>query len=118
MPKFEKPATARPKSARAAGPKAGSKSPNHRGYRPDAEGTAAPKRRWTQDDRAARGATAGDRRPDWSPTSGYDRKRPAGAGTERPAYNRGERTERPARDAGGVPASRASVRWSPLPPRR
>ena len=122
MPKFEKPATARSKfSARGAAPKAGSKSPTHRGYRPDAEGSAAPKKRWTQDDRAARGTaapragapygagrtsaprTSDDRRPDWSPTSGYDRKRPAGNDrndrTERPRYGN-DRTERPAREGG------------------
>ena len=125
MPKFEKPASARSKtSARAAGPKAGSKSPTHRGYRPDAEGTAAPKKRWTQDDRAARGTGAPrssapygagrasapraseDRRPDWSPTSGYDRKRPVGNDrnernerTERPRYGN-DRTARPAREGG------------------
>ena len=122
MPKFDKPASARSKfSARGAAPKAGSKSPTHRGYRPDAEGTAAPKKRWTQDDRAARGAGAPrtsapygagrtsapraseDRRPDWSPTSGYDRKRPVGNDrndrTERPRYGN-DRTERPAREGG------------------
>ena len=103
MPKFDKPASARSKtSARGTAPKAGSKSPTHRGYRPDTEGTAAPKKRWTSDDRAARGASAGDRRPDWSPTSGYDRKRPTGDRTERPATSRSnyDRTERPAREGG------------------
>jgi superfamily II DNA/RNA helicase len=112
MPPFKKNSARKPASARSAaahgtGSKAGSKSPKHRGYRPDAETTAAPKRRWTSDDRAARGTAAGggrtsaprsgdDRRPDWSPTTGYDRKRPTGDRTERPSYDRPSRTERPA----------------------
>src|SRR3978361_986334 len=76
--------------------KAGSRSEGHRGF----HGDAAPvKKRWTQDDRAAR---TGDRpasthrRPHWPP----HRERPARPSygdrpqrTERPSY--GDRTERP-----------------------
>jgi superfamily II DNA/RNA helicase len=67
--------------------KAGSRSEGHRGF----HGDAAPvKKRWTQDDRAARTGdrpASTDRRPNWTPTN----ERPA-----RPAYgDRPQRTERP-----------------------
>ncbi|MCU1412947.1 MAG: box helicase, partial [Microbacteriaceae bacterium] len=76
--------------------KAGSRSEGHRGF----HGDAAPvKKRWTQDDRAARTGdrpASTDRRPNWTPTN----ERPARPAygdrpqrTERPAY--GDRTERP-----------------------
>jgi len=83
-----KPASGAPKGAQREG---------HRGYRAD-QGAAAPKKRWTADDRAARTGDrpAGsarpnrdDRRPDWSP-----REKPATQRGARPAY--GDRTERPA----------------------
>ncbi|MCU1557968.1 MAG: helicase [Microbacteriaceae bacterium] len=90
--------------------KAGSRSEGHRGF----HGDAAPvKKRWTQDDRAARGGAqrsaagdnrsdrpaSGDRRPNWTPTN----ERPARPAygdrpnrTERPSYgDRPQRTERP-----------------------
>lgn len=112
MPKNTTPRTPRP----ANSAKAGSRSPNHRGYRPEAAGTAAPKKRWNADDRAARtgdrparteSQQRDDRRPDWTP-----REKPArpayGDRTERPAYGDrparpayGDRTERPARPAYG-----------------
>jgi superfamily II DNA/RNA helicase len=89
MPNYSKPATGRSASKTTAAParggeKAGSRSKTHRGYKPEADG-AAPKKRWTSDDRAARtgdrpargndrtsdrGAAAsarGDRRPEWAP---------------------------------------------------
>ncbi|MDH6182546.1 superfamily II DNA/RNA helicase [Microbacteriaceae bacterium SG_E_30_P1] len=104
MPQYQKPAK------NSGAPKSGSRSPKHRGYRPDA--APAPKKRWTADDRAARtgdrpanGKPAReDRRPDWTPREKPARQqrdsygdrggRPAyGDRTERPAY--GDRTERP-----------------------
>jgi superfamily II DNA/RNA helicase len=76
--------------------KAGSRSEGHRGF----HGDAAPvKKRWTQDDRAARTGdrpASSDRRPNWTPTNERP-TRPAYGDrpqrTERPAY--GDRTERP-----------------------
>ena len=87
---------------RSGAPKSGSRSPNHRGYRPEAAGAPAAKKRWSADDRAARtgdrpARPAGeDRRPDWTPREKPARAaRPAyGDRVERPKY--GERTERPA----------------------
>jgi superfamily II DNA/RNA helicase len=70
--------------------KAGSRSEGHRGF----HGDAAPvKKRWTQDDRAARTGdrpASADRRPNWTPTNDRPQR------TERPAYgDRPQRTERP-----------------------
>jgi superfamily II DNA/RNA helicase len=98
----KKPAT---KKFNTGGPaKAGSRSEGHRGF----HGDAAPvKKRWTQDDRAARTGdrpASSDRRPNWTPTDkGASSGRPDSSGrpsygdrpqrTERPNY--GDRTERP-----------------------
>ncbi|SDO39634.1 Superfamily II DNA and RNA helicase [Microbacterium sp. ru370.1] len=96
----------------AEGPaKPGSKSPNHRGYRPETE--AAPdKRRWSASDRAGRDEARGIRqsaRDDRSPRS-FDRdERPRRSFEDRPArsFDRSDRParsfdrdERPRRDAG------------------
>jgi Superfamily II DNA and RNA helicases len=91
MPYNKKPAGARPAknnearySAKKSGPKAGSRSPGHRGYRADAEEAAPKKQRWNAEDRAARSgrperslnssrggsAARGERsseRPNWEP---------------------------------------------------
>jgi len=89
------------------GSKPGSRSEGHRGFHGDA---AAPKKRWNQDDRAARTGdrpASNDRRPNWDP-----RDKPAygdrAARTERPSYGDrparpayGDRTERPARPSYG-----------------
>ncbi|WP_403022456.1 DEAD/DEAH box helicase [Salinibacterium sp. GXW1014] len=113
--KFSAPRGAK-SGARASGAKSGSRSPGHRGYKADAP-AAAPKKRWTADDRAARTGDrrpAGDRRPDWTPreerpTNGRapygDRaqrtERPSYGRTERPSYNdRPARGERPAYNRG------------------
>ncbi len=67
--------------------KPGSKSPSHRGYR--AETDAAPKRRWTEQERAGRDAARGIR------THAHgDRPRHSGDRTDRPRYS-GDRTDRP-----------------------
>ena len=97
MPKNKKPAGGRPVknfeprygAKKSGGPSAGSRSPGHRGYRP--ESTEAPrKNRWSTEDRdARRGAPAGER-------PAYGDRAPRGDRSERPAYNRGERSERPA----------------------
>ncbi|BAU99843.1 DEAD/DEAH box helicase [Aurantimicrobium minutum] len=97
MPKNKKPAGGRPAknfeprygAKKSGGPSAGSRSPGHRGYRP--ESTEAPrKNRWSNEDRdARRGAPAGER-------PAYGDRVPRGDRNERPAYNRGERSERPA----------------------
>ncbi|MBF4602083.1 DEAD/DEAH box helicase [Frigoribacterium sp. VKM Ac-1396] len=75
----------RPRTDRTGGaPKAGSKSPKHRGHRADEVGAAAPKKRWDASERAERGrrefgtrdgggnrapgaARSDDRRPNWEP---------------------------------------------------
>jgi superfamily II DNA/RNA helicase len=103
------------KSAGAkGGPKSGSRSPGHRGYKA-AEAGAPKKQRWNADERAARatGGASADRRPNWEPRGASERpaygdrpnrtERPAYGDrvnrSERPSYgdrpNRGERTERP-----------------------
>ncbi|MFF0911954.1 DEAD/DEAH box helicase [Microbacterium enclense] len=109
--------------------KPGSKSPNHRGYRPEAE-SAPDKRRWNASDRAGRDearsirtsarddrfgrsdrdATAGrrDERPARSfgdrPARSFDRdERPRRSFEDRPARSF-DRDERPRRDAGERPA--------------
>ncbi|WP_295779858.1 DEAD/DEAH box helicase [uncultured Microbacterium sp.] len=97
--------------------KPGSKSPNHRGYRPEAE--AAPeKRRWSSAERAGRDeartirSSARDDRParsfdrDDRPARSFDRsERPARSfdRSDRPARSF-DRDERPRRDAGDRPA--------------
>ncbi len=104
MPKNKKPAGGRPAKnfeprygKKKSGPAAGSRSPGHRGYRPEAEDAPRAKSRWSAEDRdnrrnseARRGATAG--RP--SSTSRYERTdRPRYDRDDRPSY--GDRTERP-----------------------
>lgn len=101
MANFKKPAEGRPaKKYNSSGPQApGSRSEGHRGFHGDA---APAKKRWTQDDRAARTGdrpASGDRRPNWTPTNERS-ERPAYGDrpqrTERPAYgDRAQRTERP-----------------------
>ena len=95
MPNFSMPSTGGKKPYKSA-PK-GAQREGHRGFRADAA-SAAPKKRWTQDDRAARTGDRApgsarpardDRRPDWTP-----REKPATNRAERPAYN--DRAERPA----------------------
>ncbi|MBN9239478.1 MAG: RNA helicase [Micrococcales bacterium 70-64] len=114
MPNFSK------KSYKSAAPK-GAQREGHRGYRADAA-AAAPKKRWTADDRAARTgdrpARGDDRRPDWTPREAkparaerpaYGDRRPERPSYgDRPAYNDrparpsyGDRAERPARPAYG-----------------
>ncbi|MCS5734601.1 DEAD/DEAH box helicase [Herbiconiux daphne] len=63
-----------PRTPGKGGPKAGSRSPGHRGYKAVDE-TSPRKQRWNADDRASRGAA------------------PSGRGAERPSYT--ERSERP-----------------------
>ncbi|TAM68219.1 MAG: DEAD/DEAH box helicase [Microbacteriaceae bacterium] len=56
--------------AKKSGPKAGSKSPNHRGYRPEPTEGAPKKQRWNADERAARQGNrdaARSERPNWEP---------------------------------------------------
>ena len=105
MPSYSKPAAGRDTTKKSYPPKSSSSSSSngaqregHRGYRPD-ESSPAPKKRWTQDDRASRtgdrpsGAARparDDRRPDWSPNG------------SKPGYKGGPRTEdRAARPAYG-----------------
>ena len=94
MPNYSKPSTGgkKPYAGGKSAPKSGVRS-DSRGYRPD-QG-AAPKKRWNQDDRAARtgdrpanGAPRTNSRPDWTP-----REKPSTNRGERPSY--GDRNERP-----------------------
>jgi superfamily II DNA/RNA helicase len=117
MPKNKKPAGGRPsknfeprtgakagRPSRPAASKPGSKSPGHRGYRPDE--APAPKRRWDAAERAERAAGRDDRAPrterDERPRFNRDDRAPR---TERPAYgdrpaygNRDDRAPRTERD--------------------
>ncbi len=140
MPKNKKPAGGRPAknfeprfgAKKSGGPSAGSRSPGHRGYRP--ESTEAPrKNRWTNEDRDARrgadarrgGSAARGPVAERSERPRYDRnERPAygerSARTERPAY--GERNERPRyerseRPAYGDRAPRGERRYDERPER-
>ena len=105
MPYSKNPAS-NPTSGRkpASGGSKGAQREGHRGYRADqGAASAAPKKRWTADDRAARtgdrpvGSARPDRenrRPDWSPREKPATQRGAyGDRPARPAY--GDRTERP-----------------------
>ena len=116
MPKSKKPAVGRaaknfdPNYAGTGGPskggpKSGSRSPGHRGFRAD-EG-APKKQRWNADERAARAASSpGGARPAYGdrnerPAYGQRSERPAYGDRpsrgERPSYNdRAPRTDRPA----------------------
>jgi superfamily II DNA/RNA helicase len=101
MPNFNKPSSAGKstggkKPYKSAAPK-GAQREGHRGFRAD-QAAAAPKKRWTQDDRAARTGDRStgsarperaDRRPDWTP-----REKPAANRADRPAYG-DRRPERP-----------------------
>lgn len=68
------------------GPKAGSVSPKHRGYRPE---EAPTKNRWNADERASRRGDAGgereNRRPDWTPPENRPQRPGKAAGAERRA---------------------------------
>ena len=103
MPNYSKPSQGGKKPYKSDAPK-GAQRPGHRGYDASAA-SAAPKKRWTQDDRAARtgdrpatGAARPQRdsRPDWSPA-------PKRSAAERPSY--GDRPaygdRKPARPAYG-----------------
>jgi superfamily II DNA/RNA helicase len=126
MPNFSKPSSSNKsvggkKPFKSAGAPKGAQREGHRGYRADQAAAAAPKKRWTADDRAARTGdrptgsarpAREDRRPDWSPRDSkpaYGDRAASRSGdrTERPAYgdrkparpsygDRPERTERPA----------------------
>ena len=79
--------------------KPGSKSPSHRGYRPEtAESDAAPKRRWTAQERAGRDeprairAHARDDRPRRDDRPARDERQRSGG------YGRSSRDDRPRRD--------------------
>lgn len=106
MPKSKKPAGGRPaknydpnRAPKSAGVTAGSRSPKHRGYRPE-ETTEAPKRRWSADERAAKAGVRGE-----TPA-----RAERGARDERPARDdrpvRGERTDRPRFERSDRPARR------------
>jgi len=93
MPKSRKPAAGRAQNfdPRYARNKPGSKSPRHRGHRPD-ERDAAPKRRWTAQEKAGRDAARG--RPDQKSGRAHDtprgdRRRPASRVSD-PTFGTGE----------------------------
>ncbi|QTX05748.1 DEAD/DEAH box helicase [Agromyces archimandritae] len=102
MPKNKKPAGGRPardfdpaRGKRSGGAKAGSRSPGHRGYRPD---EAPKKARWTRDERLDAG-----RSPHRADREGRGERMPEGrrtGGSARPSYDRADRPSggRDARD--------------------
>ncbi|MCS5724005.1 DEAD/DEAH box helicase [Herbiconiux sp. CPCC 203407] len=80
-----------PRTPGKGGPKAGSRSPSHRGYRPESDESPR-KQRWSADDRSARGAAPSSRGTDRPERGGY------GDRPERGGYrgnDRSERSERP-----------------------
>jgi superfamily II DNA/RNA helicase len=98
MPYNKKPAAARP--AKKFGPKAGSRSPNHRGYRPEPVTDAPKKKRWNADERAERagnptrsnraggtGGTTRAQRPNWEP-KGDERRTSGGRPSKQPQAKR------------------------------
>ncbi len=96
MPNYSKPSTGGKKPYTSGAPK-GAQREGHRGY--NAAASAAPKKRWTSDDRAARtgdrpaGAARparDDRRPDWTPRDSKPSYQ------DRAAAERGTRSDRPA----------------------
>ena len=97
MPKNKKPAGGRPAKnfdpsyARGkGGPKAGSRSAGHRGFKPESEAPAK-KPRWNAEERASRpGSVGGDRRSSGS-TGGRRDSTERGAYSDRP--QRGARSE-------------------------
>ncbi|MEJ3406139.1 DEAD/DEAH box helicase [Rathayibacter sp. YIM 133350] len=132
MPKNKKPAGGRPAKnfdpsyARGGknGPKAGSRSPGHRGYKPESEAPAK-KARWNADERAARTTSfeGGERRSygerpardDRAPRRFDDRAPRREDRGDRPANGRGDRPaygDRPQRD------DRAPRRFDDRAPRR
>ena len=125
MPEFKKPRSNKFEPRNGGPASAGSRSPGHRGHKPDA---APNKKRWNADERAARtgeragrpvtggradagraGSDRGDRRPDWTPRenrpSYQDRQKSRGF-EERPA--RGSYGDRPQRPSYGDRDSRPS----------
>ncbi|SBS72977.1 DEAD/DEAH box helicase [uncultured Microbacterium sp.] len=97
---------AKRRPGQASAGKPGSKSPSHRGFRPEAD-DAAKKQRWTAQERAGRDEARGIRshsRTDDRPARSYD-DRPARSYDERPA--RGDRVSRDDRRPGdGRPSFR------------
>jgi superfamily II DNA/RNA helicase len=112
MPDFKRAAQSRAQKptrsgGRASAPKAGSKSPKHRGFRPDSNGgaeAAAPKRRWSADERVNRGRaaerprggdarreSAADSRPNWEPRQKSSAPRKPWENDRRPAQDRNDR---------------------------
>ncbi len=136
MPKNKKPAGGRPaknfeprygaktsfqdrkrRPGEASAGTGGSKSPKHRGHRPAETTDAAPKRRWTAQERAGRDEARSIRahgRGDERPARSYDERpsrseRPARSYDDRPARSFGDRPsrsydDRPARSFGDRPA--------------
>ncbi len=108
MPKNKKPAGGRPAknfdprfAPKKSGPKVGSRSPGHRGYRVEEE--APRKQRWNQDERDARRSApaAGGERYERSERPRYERSERPSYGDraprgDRPSY--GDRNERPRYD--------------------
>jgi superfamily II DNA/RNA helicase len=110
MPDFKRAAQSRAQKptsrsgGRAAAPKAGSKSPKHRGFRPDSNSAEpAPKRRWTSDERVNRGRAAerprggdarresADSRPNWEPRQKSSAPRRPWENDRRPSQDRSDR---------------------------
>ena len=118
MPEFKRAAQSRAQKptrssgGRAGAPKVGSKSPKHRGFRPDEP--AAPKRRWTSEERVDRGRAAerprggdarrepaADSRPNWEPRQKSSAARKPWENDRRPSQDRNDRrsgADRPERD--------------------
>jgi superfamily II DNA/RNA helicase len=86
MPGFKKHGNNSAPGARKGAPKAGSRSPSHRGYRAAEEGAAPKKARWSEDERAARGRATYGSRDGGSRDGGRDGAGSTGARKERPNW--------------------------------
>ncbi len=103
-----------PRTPGKGGPKAGSRSPGHRGYKAIDE-SAPRKQRWNADERASRGSAPSARGTERADRPSYGDRPERSSYNDRgarPAYNdrparggyQGDRSERPAYDRGDRPA--------------
>ncbi|TAJ49129.1 MAG: DEAD/DEAH box helicase [Herbiconiux sp.] len=104
-----------PRTPGKGGPKAGSRSPGHRGYKAVDESAPRAKQRWNADDRASRGAAPSGRGTERADRPSYGDRPERSSYSDRgarPSYNdrparggyQGDRSERPAYDRNDRPA--------------
>jgi superfamily II DNA/RNA helicase len=95
-----------PRTPSKGGPKSGSRSPGHRGFRPESD-EAPRKQRWTSDDRSSRGAAPSSRGTDRSERPSYG-DRPARTGRWESSQRDGAATSRDRRTGDSGSSDRSS----------